>query len=79
MEYQRCNSTADKEITMSKWIVTPREPQPFDYIDFPDADRTYNIKCSECGKEFSSETSTISYKFCPYCCTKMEHIGEQQC
>ena len=57
---------------MSKWIVEPREPQKFDYIDFPDADKTYNIKCPECGVEFSSENSTLGYKYCPYCGTEME-------
>ena len=60
---------------MGKWIVTPREKQPFDYIDFrDDVEETYYITCSECKHQFSSASKTLDYKYCPYCGTEMEQI-----
>ena len=53
------------------WITTPREPQPFDGIDFGDEEKTYYITCSECDYQFTSTSKLTNYRFCPKCGAKM--------
>ena len=58
------------------WITTPRETQPFDWIDFGDEKKTYHITCSKCDYQLTSTSKMTNFRFCPKCGKRMAESEE---